>query len=181
MTSQTGPDLLSTAPRPNVLTRLLRVREFTLVAILLLITLGTAAVNPRFLGAGSVRDLLLNVAVISLLVVGQTIVLLMKHVDLSVSSVVGLTAFLTGSLFIAVPGLPVPVALGFGLVVGAALGLVNGLLVAYGRVPALVATLGTLYVFRGVTYAVVSGGQVNASNLPPRLPGLRDRKSSRHP
>lgn len=172
MTSQTGPDVFPAAPRPNILTRLLRAREFTLVAILLLITLGTAAVNPRFLGVGSVRDLLLNVSVIGLLVVGQTIVLLMKHVDLSVSSVVGLTAFLTGSLFIAVPGLPVPVALLFGLLLGAALGVVNGLLVASGRVPALVATLGTLYVFRGVTYAVVRGGQVNASNLPPAFLGF---------
>ena len=59
----------------------------------------------------ALRDLLLNVSIISLVVVGQTVVLLMKHVDLSVGSVVGLSAFLTGSLFIAMPGLPVPLAM----------------------------------------------------------------------
>ncbi|GGJ66802.1 sugar ABC transporter permease [Deinococcus aquiradiocola] len=151
---------------PGLLTRLLRAREAGLVGLLLLVTLGTAAINPLFLGSGSVRDLFLNVAVVALLVVGETVVLLMKHVDLSISSVVGLSAFLTGSLFAAHPGMPIPLALLFGLALGAGLGAVNGLLVAYGRVPALVATLGTLYVFRGVTYAVVHGGQINASNLP---------------
>ncbi|WP_425148575.1 ABC transporter permease [Deinococcus sp.] len=157
----------SPTPAPSLLSRLLARREVSLVLILLGVLLGTAAINPRFLGAGSVRDLLLNVTIIALVVVGQTVVLLMRHVDLSVSSTVGLTAFLSGALFIARPGLPIGLALLFGVVLGAALGTVNGLLVAYGRVPALVATLGTLYVFRGVTYAVVHGGQINAANLPP--------------
>ena len=162
---QATPEAL--AARPNLVSQLLKAREISLVVILLVVVLGTAAINPRFLGIGSLRDLLLNVAIISLVVVGQTLVLLMKHVDLSVGSVVGLSAFLTGSLFIAHPGMPLPLAVLFGLGLGAALGAINGLLVAYGKVPALVATLGTLYVFRGVTYAVVHGGQINAGNLPP--------------
>ncbi|WP_027482284.1 ABC transporter permease [Deinococcus pimensis] len=156
----------SPARRANLLERLFRAREASLVLILLALVAATSAVNPRFVAPQSLRDLLLNVSIIALVVVGQTLVLLMKHVDLSVSSVVGLTAFLSGSLFVANPGLPVPVVLLAGVVMGALLGAVNGLLVAYGRVPALVATLGTLYVFRGVDYAVVQGGQINASNLP---------------
>ena len=167
MTADRQQDAEVTAAPLRRFSALLRAREISLVMILLVVLLGTAAINPRFLGAGSLRDLLLNVSIISLVVVGQTVVLLMKHVDLSVGSVVGLSAFLTGSLFIAMPGLPVPLAMLFGLVLGASLGAINGLLVAYGRVPALVATLGTLYVFRGLTYAVVHGGQINAGNLPP--------------
>ena len=167
MTADRQQDAEVTAAPLRRFSALLRAREISLVAILLVVLLGTAAINPRFLSAGSLRDLLLNVSIISLVVVGQTVVLLMKHVDLSVGSVVGLSAFLTGSLFIAMPGLPVPLAMLFGLVLGATLGAINGLLVAYGRVPALVATLGTLYVFRGLTYAVVHGGQINAGNLPP--------------
>lgn len=167
MTADRQQDAEVTAAPLRRFSALLRAREISLVAILLVVLLGTAAINPRFLSAGSLRDLLLNVSIISLVVVGQTVVLLMKHVDLSVGSVVGLSAFLTGSLFIAMPGLPVPLAMLFGLMLGATLGAINGLLVAYGRVPALVATLGTLYVFRGLTYAVVHGGQINAGNLPP--------------
>lgn len=164
MTTRPHP---ATSTPPGIVTRLLRARELTLVALLVLLLGVTGAINPRFLGAQSLRDLLLNVAIIALVVVGQTIVLLMRHVDLSVSSVVGLTAFLTGSLFVAYPGVPVPLAMLFGLLLGAVLGSVNGWLVAYGKVPALVATLGTLYVFRGVDYAIVHGRQINASNLPP--------------
>ena len=167
MTADRQQDAEVTAAPLRRFSALLRAREISLVMILLVVLLGTAAINPRFLGAGSLRDLLLNVSIISLVVVGQTVVLLMKHVDLSVGSVVGLSAFLTGSLFIAMPGLPVPLAMLFGLVLGASQGAINGLLVAYVRVPALVATLGTLYVFRGLTYAVVHGGQINAGNLPP--------------
>ncbi|GAA4023864.1 ABC transporter permease [Deinococcus rubellus] len=168
----TGRAVSTPGTSQNWFSRLLRVREVSLVALLLIVTLGTAAINPLFLSFGSLRDLLLNVAIIALVVVGETIILLMKHVDLSVSSVVGLSAFLSGSLFVAFPGLPLPLAFVFGLLLGALLGSVNGLLVAYGKVPALVATLGTLYVFRGITYAVVHGGQINASNLPPAFLGF---------
>lgn len=153
-------------PAPSLLARLLRAREASLLLILLVLVATTAALNPRFLSAQSLRDLALNVAIVALVVVGQTLVLLMKHVDLSVSSVLGLSAFLSGALFVAHPGLPIPLAFAAGIGIGAALGAINGLLVAYGKVPALVATLGTLYVFRGVDYAIVHGGQITASNLP---------------
>ncbi|WP_034388925.1 ABC transporter permease [Deinococcus sp. YIM 77859] len=155
------------AVAPNLLTRLFRAREASLILILLALIAVTAAINPRFLSPQSLRDLALNVSIVVLVVVGQTLVLLMKHVDLSVSSILGLTAFLTGSLFVANPGMPIPLAFLAGLGIGALLGAVNGLLVAYGKVPALVATLGTLYVFRGLDYAIVHGGQITASNLPP--------------
>lgn len=155
------------ATRPNPLNRLMQQREVSLLLILLVLIAATAAVNPRFIAPQSLRDLALNVAIIALVVVGETLVLLMKHVDLSVSSTLGLSAFLAGSLFVAHPGLPIPVVMLAGLGIGALLGLINGLMVAYGKVPALVATLGTLYVYRGVNYAIVHGGQITASNLPP--------------
>ncbi|MFC4454174.1 ABC transporter permease [Deinococcus sonorensis] len=157
----------ASAARANPVQQLLRARELSLVLLLAVLMGVTTAINPRFLSVGSVRDLLLNVAIIGLVVVGQTVVLLMRHVDLSVSSVVGLSAFLSGALFVAQPSLPLPLALLFGLLLGAVAGTINGLLVAYGRVPALVATLGTLYVYRGADYAIVHGGQINAANLPP--------------
>ncbi|ACO48092.2 ABC transporter permease [Deinococcus deserti] len=165
MTGLSTPGTASTPP-PNLLSRLFRAREASLILILLALVAMTTAINPRFLTPQSMRDLALNVAIIGLVVVGQTLVLLMKHVDLSVSSTLGLTAFLTGSLFVANPSMPIGLAFVAGVGIGALLGAVNGLLVAYGKVPALVATLGTLYVFRGVDYAVVQGGQITASNLP---------------
>jgi rhamnose transport system permease protein len=146
--------------------RVLLVRELgILLALVLLVTVTTIA-NPRFLSAQSVKDLLLGSTILAILAVGQTVVIVTRNVDLSVGSVLGLSAFATGSLFVAAPGTPIPVAIGVGLALGAACGFVNGGLVAAARVPSLVVTLGTLYVFRGIDYTWATGRQINAADMP---------------
>jgi rhamnose transport system permease protein len=145
---------------------LARNRESTLLIVLVLVVLGTALARPGFLNTQNLRDVLLNVAIISLLSAGMTVVMLMRHIDLSVGSVVGLVAYLVGTLYVQHPGMPVVVALLAGVAMGLVAGLVNGLLVTFGRVPSLVATLSTLYIIRGADYWYVHGGQVNATSLP---------------
>jgi rhamnose transport system permease protein len=71
-----------------------------------------------------------------------------------------------GSLYVAFPHMPVVAALAAGVAIGLAAGAINAGLVALGRVPSLVATLSTLYIFRGADYAWVHGGQINATSLP---------------
>jgi rhamnose transport system permease protein len=146
-----------------------RVRELGILAALALVVAVTTAVNARFLSVQSIRDLLLNASVIALLTVGQTLVVVTRNVDLSVGSVLGLTAFMTGTLFVGRPGLPVVVAVLAGVLVGGLCGAVNGAVTAVGKVPSLVVTLGTLYVFRGVDYAWAGGRQINAADLPDSL------------
>jgi rhamnose transport system permease protein len=126
----------------------------------------TALAQPQFLNLQNLRDVLLNVSIVSLLTAGMTIVILMRHIDLSVGSTVGISAYAIGSLFVAFPAMPVTVALAAGVAIGLVAGAINGLLVAVGRVPSLVATLSTLYIFRGADYAWVHGGQINATSLP---------------
>ncbi|CAB3778767.1 Autoinducer 2 import system permease protein LsrC [Pararobbsia alpina] len=145
---------------------LARNRESTLLIVLVLVVLGTALARPGFLNTQNLRDVLLNVAIISLLSAGMTVVMLMRHIDLSIGSVVGLTAYLVGTLYVQHPGMPVVVALFAGIAMGLVAGLVNGVLVTFGRVPSLVATLSTLYIIRGADYWFVHGGQVNATSLP---------------
>jgi rhamnose transport system permease protein len=146
--------------------RVFLVRELGIVLALALLIGITAAVNPRFLSAQSVKDLLLGSTILAILAVGQTIVVITRNVDLSVGSVLGLAAFATGSLFVSSPGLPIPLVVLVGLLVGAACGAVNGALIAAARVPALVVTLGTLYVFRGLDYTWATGRQINAADMP---------------
>jgi rhamnose transport system permease protein len=146
-----------------------RVRELGILAALVLVVVVTTAVTPRFLSVQSIRDLLLNASIIALLTVGQTLVVVTRNVDLSVGSVLGLTAFMTGTLFVGRPGLPVVVAVLAGVLVGVVCGAVNGAVTAVGKVPSLVVTLGTLYVFRGVDYAWAGGRQINAADLPDSL------------
>src|SRR5690606_16213350 len=114
----------------------------------------------------SIKDLLLGSTILAILAVGQAIVIITRNVDLSVGSILGLSAFGTGSLLVAVPQLPIPVVIVVGTAVGAACGVVNGALIAAARVPALVVTLGTLYVFRGIDYSWATSRQINAADLP---------------
>jgi rhamnose transport system permease protein len=123
-------------------------------------------VKPEFLNLQNLRDVLLNVSIIGLLTAGMTVVMLMRHIDLSVASVVGVSAYSVGSLFVMFPHMPIAVAMLAGIVIGLAIGAVNGTLITFGRVPSLVATLSTLYIVRGADYAWVHGGQINATSLP---------------
>jgi len=153
--------------------RLFRARETGIVIALLLVIIVATARNPSFLfSSDGFRDLLLTPSLLMLVAVGQAIVIITRNVDLSVGSVLGLTAYLTGRLFIDAPGLPVIVVIIAGIGLGALLGLVNGALVAFAKVPALVITLGTLYIYRGINVMWAGGDRINASDLPAEFRGL---------
>lgn len=145
---------------------LLRFRELGIVLAIVLLVAVTAISTPRFLSAQSIRDILLGAAIAAVIATGEAVVVITRNIDLSVGSVLGLSAFATGTLLRDHPGLPVVLALLFGVAFGAVCGLVNGALVRYGGIPALVVTLGTLYVFRGVGYFWAGGQQINADKLP---------------
>lgn len=155
----------ATAPT-GVVHKVFLVRELGIALALLILIAVTAITEPRFLSAQSVKDLLLGSTILAVLAVGQAIVVITRNVDLSVGSVLGLAAFATGTLFVNAPGTPIPVAVLVGMALGAACGFVNGVLIAAARVPALVVTLGTLYVFRGIDYTWATGRQINAADMP---------------
>jgi rhamnose transport system permease protein len=150
----------------RVFAGLVKTRELGIILALLLLVGYTAASNPRFLSGQSIRDILLNTAILAVMAAGQAVVVITRNIDLSVGSVLGLSAFTVATMMSDNPGLPMVVAILVGLAVGGAAGLLNGILVRYGRVPALVVTLGTLYMFRGITYSWAGGQQVNADELP---------------
>lgn len=144
-----------------------KAREFGILAALVIVVIAATAKNPAFLfSSDGWRDLLLTPSILVLVAVGQAIVIITRNVDLSVGSVMGLSAYLTGRLFIDVPGLPIPVVVLLAVLFGAFLGLINGALVAFARVPAMVITLGTLYAYRGINVLWAGSNRVNASDMP---------------
>jgi rhamnose transport system permease protein len=158
-------------PAPHPLRRglgaFVRARETSILLALILVVVAATAVNPNFIfSSDGWRDLLLTPSILILVAVGQAIVIITRSVDLSVGSVLGLTAYLTGRLFIDVPGIPVLAVFLAGIVFGGLLGLINGALVAFARVPALVITLGTLYAYRGINVLWAGSDRINASDLP---------------
>ncbi len=135
--------------------------------MLVAVVAAATVANSSFLfSSNGWRDLLLTPSILLLLAAGQAVVIITRNVDLSVGSVLALTAYLTGRMFIDNPGIPILVVVVAGVLTGALLGLVNGLLVSLGRVPALVITLGTLYVYRGVMLTWAGSDRVNAGDMP---------------
>ncbi|PRX44597.1 monosaccharide ABC transporter membrane protein (CUT2 family) [Prauserella shujinwangii] len=151
---------------------LLSGREMSIVGALVAVVAVTAFVNPSFVSPQGLHDMFLNASIIALLAIGQTLLVITRNIDLSVGSVMGLTAYLSGQMFIADSGTPVIVVMLAGMALGAACGAFNGALVAIAKVPALVVTLGTLYVFRGIDYGWASATgvhQINADQMSPEF------------
>ncbi|MHA7189389.1 ABC transporter permease [Arthrobacter sp. MDT2-16] len=152
--------------RPSPLASFLRLRELPVILALVILVAVTAALNPLFLSEQGIKDLLLNATILMILAVGQTLVIITRNIDLSVGSILGLVAFGTGSIFVAAPNLPIIAVFVLGMLFGAVLGALNGLLITIAKVPALVITLGTLYIFRGINNAWAGGTQYFAGDRP---------------
>lgn len=167
----TSKELEEARPAPRAgqsrLVRLVsRVRELGLLVVLLLIVAIVSVQVPRFLTVSNIEQILLSVAILAIVAVGETLVVLTRSVDLSVGSIVGFAAFVAANLFKQQPGTNLLVAILLGCALGLVLGAVNGLIVTVGRVPAIIVTLGTLYVYRGLDFVVAGGTQVSASDVP---------------
>ncbi len=142
-------------------------REASILLVLVLVVAAATITSPSFLlSSNSWRDLLLTPSILLLLAAGQCVVVITRNVDLSVGSVLGLTAYLTGRLFIDT-GLPWWRWSSSPSWPGRCSGLVNGLLVGLGKVPALVITLGT---HSTSTAASCSAGRAATASTPPTCP-----------
>jgi len=146
--------------------RIFRVRESGIIAVLAVFVATTAAIQPRFLNITSIQFVLVDSMIFAFLALGETMVIISRNYDLSVGSVLGLSAFVSANLFGHVHGIPIPVVFLTGLGIGLACGIANGLLVSVWRVPSLVVTLATLYIIRGLDILIVGGQEVVARSLP---------------
>jgi rhamnose transport system permease protein len=146
--------------------RVFRIRESGIIAVLVVFVVVTTIIQPRFLSPQNIHFILINTTVFALLALGETMVVVSRNVDLSIGSILGLSAYLSASLFGQSPGIPIPVVFLAGLGIGLACGVANGLMVSIGRVPSLVVTLATLYIIRGIDILIVGGKEVVAQSLP---------------
>ena len=150
-----------------MMAKVMRVREIPILLALLVLLLLTGILNPAFRTGDGMTAILVESALIGFLAVGQTNLIIMRHIDLSVSSTAGLVSFLVGNYSANHGGVTGGVALAIALGVGAAVGIVNGALVAFLGLPSLVVTIGTLYIVRGIFNYLASGITVTADQLPP--------------
>jgi ribose/xylose/arabinose/galactoside ABC-type transport system permease subunit len=150
----------------SLIRRLLLKREFGLVAAMAAVIIPVAAINPRMLSGPNVTALSMDAALLIIVAVAQMLVLLTRNIDLSVASVIGLSAYGAATTLHAHPDLNVLAGLAVASGIGLLCGLVNGAVVTIGRVPAIVVTLGTLSVFRGIDSLWTGGKQISADQVP---------------
>jgi rhamnose transport system permease protein len=143
----------------------LRVRFFGVVVFQVLLVAVFTALVPRFASGANVQSILFTAAILAIAAAGQTLVVLTGNLDLSVGSIMGLTAYVVFDLAGQTAALH-PFVLLLALGIGAVLGLCNGFLVAVLRIPSIVATLGTLSIYRGAVSFYAGATEVTIGQLP---------------
>jgi rhamnose transport system permease protein len=166
MTDLGGAATMAPAPaRGQWLSIVARQRELSLVAIMIVLGALVSIAAPQFLTVDNISQVAVLASIVAVAAVGEALVVITRNVDLSVEAMMGLVAYcvavsLENHTFDAAS------AIVFGIGIGLVLGMINGFIVTILRVPAIVATLGTLSIFRGVDYLIAGSHQVPRSGLP---------------
>jgi ribose transport system permease protein len=176
MTLELTPDLSDAAQEPSaptdspppktpaaLLSRVSLVGDVLPLAALLILVVFFAVRAEAFLTPANLTLITGQAGILLLAALGATLVIIAGSVDLSVGSIALLTGAVLASLINAGIGNPILV-LAISIAVGAAIGLLNGVVFAYGRVPSFIATLGTLSLFAGIGLTILQGSTINFTN-----------------
>lgn len=161
MSLQTAPAL-----RSNLLRTFVRFREAGISVFILILAVIVTLRAPAFLTVENAKDILLNISILSIVALAQAMVIITHGIDLSVGSMIGLVAMMVAFMMKQSPDFPVVGALVLGMALGAVLGSFNGLIISYGKVPPIIATLGTLSIYRGMVFFYSQGTWINSFELP---------------
>jgi len=127
--------------------------------VVLVILFGALALaSESFLTGGNMANLSRQWAVFGIIALGELLVILTKGIDLSVGSVVGLTGAVVAQLL--VMGMPIPLAVLCAVAVGTGVGVINGVLVAYAKLPPFIVTLGMMGAARGVVLVITNANTI---------------------
>jgi rhamnose transport system permease protein len=143
-----------------------QIRELSLFMLIIVAVLVFGSLIDGYYSFRTFNRIASSVAIITVVAVGQTLVVLTRNIDLSVGSIAGFTAYFVGTLIANHNGINPLLAVAIAIALGAAMGVVNGVIVAWGRVPAVVVTLGTLAIYRGVLVDLSGAKTVTTDSLP---------------
>jgi len=145
---------------------LVQVREAGISIFILILVVAVTLRAPSFLTFKNFNEILLNISILAIVALAQTIVILTKGIDLSVSSTIGLVAMMVAFVVKENPTMPIILTVLLGMALGAVLGMFNSVIIAYGNVPPIIATLGTLSIYRGLVFYYSQGTWINSFELP---------------
>jgi len=172
MTQSTDTSHLSISASPGLVGKMLRARELVLLAALLVIGAAVAVREPRFLQVANLNQVALSATLVCIVAVGQAVVIIARQIDLSVGAIVAMSAFVAAEWLSTHPDGSIAIVFVVGCAIGTIMGAGNALLVAGFKIPAIVATLGTLAMYRGAVLVYAGGRQISATALPPGYEGI---------
>jgi rhamnose transport system permease protein len=153
----------------NTLRRYIRpeqIRELVLVFLIIVAVLFFGTQIDDYYSGRTFNRIAASAAILAVVAVGQTLVVLARNIDLSVGSIVGFTAYFVGTQLAENNEMPPLVAVLLAIGIGALMGLLNGMVIAYGRVPAIITTLGTLAIYRTILVDYSDAQTVITASLP---------------
>jgi ribose transport system permease protein len=137
-----------------------------LIVVIVALWVALALATPAFLTGGSIVPLLVAMAPVALIGIGMTVIIITGGIDVSVASIVMVCAVIVAKTMVS-SGISLPVAVLMSVVIGGLLGLINGVLIAYGRVHAIIITFGTANLFKFLGLQIFGGTTVD--NIPGTL------------
>lgn len=146
----------------------LAMRELSVLFLIIAIYLIVCLIQPRFFSGKSIINICLYVPFLLVVALGEMIEIISRNVDLSLGSVLAVSAYVVCLIFMYNPDFPVFVAFLIALATGAGLGFINGLFVVGFKIPSVIVTLGTMNIYRGLIF-VCGGKQVDNSMIPQNL------------
>ncbi len=131
------------------------VQQWGIVLVLVVLVGIISIASPVFLSPRNIRNVLQQVSTLGILSMGMTVLMISGGIDLSVGSSISTVAVIAGTMLKA--GLPAELAIVTGLILGCAIGGINGLLAAFTRAHPFILTLGTMTIFQGVAITITQG------------------------
>ena len=144
---------------------LFRKREFNLFIFILFIIFGVSLRTPSFLYVNNFVDILNDTAILSMVAIGQLMIIVTGGIDLSVGSSVALSGMSVALLNQYHPGIPIFMIILISIAIGLLLGSINGLLVSQVKIPPIITTLGTMSIYRGLVFVLCKGTWVSAHEM----------------
>jgi len=140
-------------------------RETLLCMLILAMLLSVGSVAKDFLSLGNLLSAYNDTSILIILALGQMLVIITRCIDLSVAANLALTGMIVAMINSSFPDFPVPLLVLFGMLLGLSMGMINGLLVWKLQIPAIVVTLGTMSIYRGIIFLLSEGAWVNAHEM----------------
>ena len=149
-----------------------QLREISLLFLILMVVIAFGTLIPHYYSARTFDRIASSVMIITILAVGETLVILTRNIDLSIGSIVGFTAYFVGMLIAGNHDLNPIFGMLIAVAMGAAMGALNGALVVLGQIPSIIVTLGTMAIYRGILIDFSGARTITTSSLPEWLQNL---------